>query len=111
MGLNLARRALRSGATFRSDIDEVWLFEDVRVASGAIRKNSRIGHREERFNFLERGRTTLLMRLGMGPDCIGFLGGTGPAAEISREAACKADLMKRNRSFLHQIRTEEFIFS
>jgi uncharacterized protein (DUF427 family) len=111
MGLNLARRASRSGATFRSDIEEVWLFEDVCVASGAIRKNSSIGHRAGRFKFLDSGGTTLLMRLSMGSDCIGFLGGTGPAAEISREAACKTDLMKRNRALGHQIRTEEVIFS
>src|ERR1700688_373824 len=72
MGLNLAKRASRSGATFRSDIDEVWPFEDVCVASTAIRKNSSIDHRAGRFNFLERGGTTLSMRLSMDSDCIGF---------------------------------------
>src|ERR1700688_1252802 len=71
MGLNLARRASRSGAIFRSDIREVWLFEDVCAASGATRKNN-TGHRAGRFNFFERGGTTLLMRLSMGSDCIGF---------------------------------------
>src|ERR1700693_5238564 len=109
MGLNLARRASRSGATFRSDIKEVWLFKDGCPASGAIRKNS-IGQRAGR-NFLASGGTTLLMRFSMGSDCIGFLGGTGPAAERSRKTVCKADLMKRNRLLVHQIRTEEFIFS
>ena len=73
MGLNLFRRASRSGATFRSDIGEVWLFEDGCATSGAIRKNS-IGHRVGSFNFFERGATILLMRLSMGSDCIGFFG-------------------------------------
>jgi hypothetical protein len=65
MGLNLARRASRSGATFRSVIDEVWPFEAVCAVSGAIKKNS-IGHSPGRFNFLESGGTTLLTRVSMG---------------------------------------------
>ena len=65
MGLNLARRAFRSGATFSSDNDQVWLFEDVCATSGATRKNT-TGHRAGRFDFIESNGTTLLVRVGMG---------------------------------------------
>ena len=65
MGLNLARRASRSGATFRSAIDEARLFEPVCAASGATRKKS-TSQGTGRFNLLEMDETTLLMRVSMG---------------------------------------------
>ncbi len=65
MGLNLARRASRSGATFRSDVDKRGLFEADSPASGARSKRS-AADSKGRFKFLESGGTTVLMRVSMG---------------------------------------------
>ncbi len=113
MGLNLARRASRSGATFRWRIEERRLIEGVCAASGAIRKKS-AAQSTGCFNLLGRDGTTLLMRVSMGSDCskLGFFPDTAPGkgTKFCCRLISKADLMKRNHTLAHQMRTESFIF-